>query len=417
MSRFRVLLLLLIVSLLGALNNGRAIWWGFAGAILALLLIAIAWAWTGINWLRLARRTNTRVAQAGQELEEEFKLTNLSLVPKLWVEIRDQSTLPAHYASRVVGLIGGSQWRGWRTKTRCALRGRYYLGPVEVRSGDPLGIYQMRRKIDITNTLLVYPATVELRSFPLPAIQLPDGDSMRRRTHHVTTNAAGVRDYVHGDSINRIHWPTSARRQRLMVKEFELDPVSDVWIALDLNQHVHVGSQEADAAALTLSDPTDGQNGSFRLPASTEEYVISIAASCARYFLQQNRALGMMMHGAHRHALNSERGERQFTKMMETLAVIRADGEIPFGRVLAAEAVSLPRGITIIAISSSLDAEWGLAVQSLVRSGLRVVALFVDASSFGAGDRDNAEVLAALSASGAIVRSIRYGDALDTALQ
>jgi uncharacterized protein (DUF58 family) len=349
------------------------------------------------------------VAQAGQMLEEEFRLTNLSAVPKLWVEIRDQSTLPGHYASRVLGLLGGAQWRGWRTRTRCVLRGRYHLGPVEVRSGDPLGIYQMKRKINITNTLLVYPATYELRAFPLPASQLPDGDALRRRTHYVTTNAAGVRDYVMGDSINRIHWPTSARRQRLMVKEFELDPISDVWLALDLQQVAHYGSAKLD--------PADSTEPTLALPPSTEEYAVSIAASCARYFLQQDRVLGMLAHGVHRHVLAAERGERQFTKIMETLSVVKADGVLPFGKVLATETLTLSRGITVVAISPSLNTEWAAAIQGMARGGLRVIAILVDAGTFDPAAGSSADIIAALSESGAILRIVRCGEPINAALE
>ena len=48
----------------------------------------------------------------------------------------------------------------------------------------------------------------------------------------------GVREYVDGDPLNRIHWMSTARRDRLMVKEFELDPQSDVWIFLDAEREV-----------------------------------------------------------------------------------------------------------------------------------------------------------------------------------
>jgi uncharacterized protein (DUF58 family) len=63
-----------------------------------------------------------------------------------------------------------------------------------------------------------------IHSFPLPSGLLSGGEALRRRTHQITPNAAGVRDYAPGDPLNRIHWISTARRRRLMVKEFELDP-------------------------------------------------------------------------------------------------------------------------------------------------------------------------------------------------
>ncbi len=418
MTRYRVIWLLFLIALTGALSTGRSLWWTFAGTLFMLIVIPIVWAWLGVNWLRLARRTYTRIAQVGEDLEEEFKLTNLSRIPKLWVEVRDQSTLPGHYASRVISLIGGRQWRGWRVKTRCEQRGRYALGPIVVCSGDPLGIYQMQRQLDIVHTILVYPATFDFRDFPLPFTFLPGGDALRRATHHVTTNAAGVRDYVPGDSINRIHWPTTARRQRLIVKEFELDPISDVWVAVDLFRGAHFGLEEGEDDSLVEQLPPAEESASSAvwLPPHTEEYAVSIAASVAKHFLQQGRVVGLIAHSTHREVIPGERGERQLTKIMETLSVVRAAGEIPFDRVLSAELVALSRGTTLVAVSASPDVAWALAVQQAVHNGIRVVAIVIDGQSFGATQSSD-DVVAALANAGAVVRVVRCGSSIPHAIE
>jgi len=419
MTRFRVVCVLFVVAIMGALSTGRGLFWAFAGTLLMLIVLPIVWAWTGVNWVRIARRTFSRVAQAGQILEEEFRLTNLSQVPKLWVEVRDQSTLPNHYASRVIGLLGGKQWRGWRERTRCDQRGRWALGPVTIKSGDPLGIFQMQKRIGNITTLLVYPATYAFRDFPLPALFMPGGAALRRRTHYVTTNAAGVRDYVTGDSINRIHWPTSVRRQRLIVKEFELDPMSDVWIAVDLFAlaQTHLAEDRAeDTWRKTGHTESDQPASEFRLPPDTEEYAISIAASAAQHFLQQGRVVGLIAYGKHREIVSAERGERQHTKIMETLAVVRAQGELPFSEVLASETFLLPRSTTLIAISASQDKAWAAAVGHAVRSGLRVVTIVVDAQSFGATSSSD-DTIVALAEGGAIVRVVRYGESIPAAIE
>ncbi len=409
MSRYRVLWVLFVVTVVGALSSGRALWWSFAGALLALIAIPLVWAWMSVNWLRISRHTLTRVAQVGETLDEEFVVHNLSRIPKLWLEVRDLSSLPGHAASRVTGFIGGQKWRGWRVSTFCLARGRYTLGPVVASSGDPLGIYQRARTIPKVSTILVYPATYEFRQFPLPAGYLPGGDVHRRRTHYVTTNAAGVRDYMNGDGINRIHWPITAKRQRLIVKEFELDPMSDLWILLDLHRDVQVVAEGATGGAAAPPAP-------FTLAPATEEYAISMAASIAKHFLRQNRALGLVAYGQHREALASDRGERQYDKIMEMLSVLRATGAVPFDRVLRAESASLARGSTVIVISPSQDMAWALMVHQLVRSGLRVVAIAVDAGSFGAPTSSD-EIVGALAEAGAVVRVVRRGESLVRAIE
>lgn len=416
MTRYRVVLLLLAISLVGAVLNGRPLWWSMAGAFLALIVVALIWSWLGVNWLRLSRRTITRVAQVGQILEEQFTLTNLSGLPKLWVEARDHSSLPSHHASRVVGWLPGHRFRGWRARTLCLQRGRFTLGPVTLRSGDPLGIYTREREIPNVSTILVYPPTFELRSFPQPVGYIPGGEALRRRALFVTTNAAGAREYAYGDSYNRIHWGLTAKRNKLIVKEFDLDPMSEIWICLDLQRGAHVG--EIENIDMTRDTALELDLSAYALPPSTEEYAVAIAATVARHFVHQERSVGFSTYpnGDHREALPADRGERQLNKIMETLAVAHAEGAIPFARALRAEGAFFPRGATVVTISASPDIDWATGVQQLIRSGNRVVAIVVDGESFG-GEHAMADIIGALAEAGAVVRVVRKGEPIAGAIE
>jgi uncharacterized protein (DUF58 family) len=272
-------------------------------------------------------------------------------------------------------------------RTTCQERGRFTLGPVALVSGDPFGLFRVSRKIPATTTVVVYPATVDVRAFPLPVGYLPGGDALRRRTHYVTTNASGVRDYAPGDGFNRIHWPSTARRDRLIVKEFELDPLSDVWVIVDMHRDVHhdAGTLEWRRRIQEIDNlpPWSRRPRRLELPPSTEEYVVTAAASIAQYFLRQDRALGLVAVGQRREVIQADRGERQLTKVLETLAVLRGRGGFPLHEVLTAEAMSLPRGTTLVIVSSSVDTRWAVVARHLDRSGLQVVSVLVDPQSFG----------------------------------
>jgi uncharacterized protein (DUF58 family) len=160
----------------------------------------------------------------------------------------------------------------------------------------------------------------------------------------------------------------------------------------------------------------DGDEAVFHLPPDTEEYAISVAASVAQHFLQHNRVVGLVAHGKHRELIHGERGERQSTKIMETLAVVRATGEIPFDRVLTEVTMSFSRGVTLIVISPSPDVAWALAVQHLARSGMRVVAIVIDGHTFGREAPSDA-VIGALANSGAVVRIVRCGEPIAEAIE
>ena len=125
--------------------------------------------------------------------------------------------------SHVFSLVGGRESRTYLARTRLIERGIFPLGPTQLHSGDIFGLFPASRSYPSENSLLVYPMLFGVRYFPGPAGLLPGGEALRRRTPQITSNASGVREYAPGDPLNRIHWLSTARRNRLIVKEFELD--------------------------------------------------------------------------------------------------------------------------------------------------------------------------------------------------
>ncbi|MER2600712.1 MAG: DUF58 domain-containing protein [Caldilineales bacterium] len=407
-------LLSLAFALLGARSNS-SIAWSVAYLMTGLVIISFFWSWVNLKRVRLARTTRARRSQVGRLAEEQFEITNSSALPKLWLEVRDYSDLPQHDASRVLNSIGGRRKRRWIVRTYCLRRGRFRLGPVTLASSDPLGLFPRRRVLNVTSSLIVYPATLELPGFTPPSGMLPGGDAMRRRTHYITTNVSSVRDYTPGDSFNRIHWRSTARTGRLMVKEFELDPTADVWIVLDLHQAVHADSSwtppSADATAALLR----GQTQALPLPPSTVEYAVTAAASIARHFLLEDRAVGFIAHSAQREVIQPDRGERQLARILETLAVVSAAGRVPFARVLTSEMENLPRHQVLVAISPATDPLWVAALRDIRRRGVHDMAVLLAANTFGDAP-DYQPTLADLLASNVPTHLISCGQDISDAL-
>ncbi len=416
-QRRTAVILLAIVALIGGLITGREILFNVAYLLGLLLIISFAWAWVNINWVHLSRVTRTRRAQVGRPLEERFTVQNTSRIPKLWLEVRDFATLPSHYSSHVVNGLGPKSTHSWRVTTICRQRGRYQLGPIRLKTSDPFGLFPMQRDLVPTTNVVIYPLTFEIHQFALPLGVLPGGDALRRRTHYVTTNASGVRDYAPGDSFSRIHWRSTARRDRLIVKEFELDPLADIWIVPDMAVYGHVAPRQNAFA------PQPGEGGlpewmrldEFKLPATTEEYTVTVAASLAQYFLRHDRAVGMLGYGQTNEVVQPDRGERQMNRMLETLSVLRAEGEIPISDVLHAESHLFPRGTTLIVVTPVTRENWPTAARQLARRGLRVVTVLINPASFG-GNRSADIVYTMLQASGMVAYMVNNGDDLTAVL-
>ncbi|MCD6290800.1 MAG: DUF58 domain-containing protein [Anaerolineae bacterium] len=417
MRRSWGVILLGVAAWIFALNTGRSIAYTVAYLMTAVVVVSFLWAWTGINWVQVERHTRSRRTQVGQFAEEQFDVWNRSRFTKLWLEIRDLSDLPGHHTSRVVSMLGGRRSRRWLVRTLCQRRGRYTLGPMILASGDLLGLFRLERLVPATSSLVVYPATVDLPGFALPVGEITGGDAIRRRTYHVTTNVAGVRDYQPGDSFNRIHWPSTARTGRLIVKEFELDPTADVWVFLDMDQAVHVAAPWEPATIDLSEHPVLLQRGVPRvqLAPSTEEYGVAIAASIARHFLQHDRAVGFVTYAQSREIIQADRGDRQLHRILETLAVVESRGRMPFAQVLALEGQYLSRSTVIVAVTPSTSLEWVAVLRELGRRGTRSIAVLLAANTFGPAPAWRA-VLLSLHSYNIPAHLVRRDDDLSTAL-
>jgi uncharacterized protein (DUF58 family) len=376
-----------LAAFFGVLAVGHPLFFNLFYLFGAILALSYLWAWLNVHWVRVTRQTHSRQVQVGKFFEERFVLENTGPMPKLWLELKDNSDLPSHRTSRVISNLGGKRQYSWHVRTPCYQRGRFMLGPISLYSSDPFGLFLLKKDLprSFTSHIVIYPLAVDLPAFHPPIGELTGGEVMQRRTHYVTTNVSGIRNYVWGDSFNRIHWPSTARTGQLMVKEFELDPMADVWIFLDMEKRVQAGLSYTEIKPPVLPEVYWEKLPKFELADSTEEYAVTIAASLTKHFLNQNRAVGLITYANafHREIAQSDRGERQLTRIYEMLAVTQANGAIPLAEVLAAETLRLNRNTTVIIITPATDPEWVAATRHLIDRGVRASAVVIDPGSFG----------------------------------
>ncbi len=287
-SSQKVVMLLFIASVLGGMVSGAYFYYHWAYFWGGLFLFAWIYSRFALMGLDLVRITRVHRSQVGLNLEERFELINHSRIPHLWVAIHNQATLPGCQGSKVISFIKGKEARSYLVRTRLIRRGLYPLGDTILAAGDLFGLFPVQRKIPARDSVLVFPMTVNIRAFPSPAGTLPGGEAMQRRTQQITPNAAGVREYSPGDPLNRIHWLSSARRNRLIVKEFELDPLAEVWFFFDADKSCHGGD---DSFFVELNPRETWKRViNIPLPPSSFEVQVVACASLVKYFIEKRRA-------------------------------------------------------------------------------------------------------------------------------
>jgi uncharacterized protein (DUF58 family) len=366
---------------------------------LGALLLVLAWLLTALSLrgIVVERRARSSRAGVGDVFEEHFEIVNNSRITKLWLEVANETKIPNATGSRVVTLLRGRQKRSYTARTWLTSRGGFRLGPTTLTSGDPFGIFRVSRQFPAVSNLVVFPMLFPVRDFLSPPGLLPGGKAIRRKSIDITPHASGVREYVSGDPMKRIHWPTSVRRDRLMVKEFEQDPQAEVWFFLDTHKNVHIARSGEQYSTPPLDDLLLIRRRKVKLTPSTLEYSISITASLAHYFIEQRRSVGVVTASENAYeVIPAERSERQEGKILEALAFLQGESTITLPSLISAQIGQLPQGSSAILVTPMAWTELLLAVDSLQRRNLRPVVVLLMAQSFG-GRHSNEELARSLA--------------------
>jgi len=376
--------LVLAVGVIGTAVNGGTVYVRLL--YLSGLLILTAWLLTALSLrgIMMKRHARSLRGSVGDIFEEHFEITNASRIPKLWLEIANESDIPNATGSRVLTFLRGNQKRFYTARTWLTRRGGFILGPTTVTSGDPFGIFRVARQYPANSSLVVLPLLFPVAEFLSPPGLLPGGKAIRRKSIDITPHASGVREYIPGDPMKRIHWPTSIRRDQLMVKEFEQDPQSEVWLFLDTHKGVHYSRPQPESESYPIDDLLLLRRRQVKLPPASLEYSISITASLAHYFIGQRRAVGLVTASYRSYkVIQAERSERQEAKILEELAFLQAESAYTLPGLVTAQMGQLPQGSSAILVTPMIWTELLLAVDSLQRRNLRPVVVLLMVDSFG----------------------------------
>ena len=383
---------LIVIALFTGMATGFGLFYRLIYILALTAVLAFAWNWLSIRGLNVQVERRTRRARVGDDIEERITIRNESSWPKSSLEVQDITDMPGYTTGRVLSLPTRG-FRSWRTLAPARKRGAYKLGPVRVSNTDAFGLFRRDRDFGDQDDLIVYPRTYHLPDFEMPPGYLTGESTARRRSHDLTPHAATVREYAFGDSLSRIHWPSTARIGRLMSKEFELGMASDVWVLVDLHREVQAGDLEE----------------------STDEYAVSIGASLAQKYIQAQLPVGLLAYGDERYLLAADTGAGQYERIMEHLAMSKSEGTQSLADVLSREEQLWGTHSSLLIVTSSHREDWAVAVRELARRRVRIAVVLIDGQSFG-GLFDSLSVVPALYDAGIAPFVVRMGDDIPVAL-
>lgn len=354
-----------------------------------LLVVGVAWVWVRLSDrpFRVKRGWSDREHVEGDDVRVAAELEPTANV------------LPASVIlSERVGSLGEQRHvlerNGRRLRIRYVLekvpRGRYVFEDVHAELADPFGLECAIVPLPAPGALLVYPRLVRLGPlFTESGTRSHDGRRLLLRRHS-GFELHSVREYEQGESLRRVHWPSTARRGQLMVKELEDSPRDEIAVLLDADARAVVGE-------------------SF-------EVQVRAAGSILDAYVRRGRRGVLVLNSEQREVQHVHSPAADWRRALELLAAAQATGRTSAARLLAEENSPAARALELVVVTARLEPA---LVDRLVQRALsrrKVSIVFIDAASFNGAPRRPEPPLLRLQAAGIPVAVVRAGDDLAACL-
>jgi uncharacterized protein (DUF58 family) len=214
------------------------------GALLFILPLLSALAAGRARYrLSCTRQVSPARVPAGHTARVTVRLENVSRLPTGLLLAED--AIPYALGTRPRYVLDGVERGGIRELTyplRSDLRGKFAIGPLEVRIADTFGLVELGRSFATTTTLVVTPRVVPLDRTTLGATWVGEGDGRARAAVAAGEDDVVPRAYRDGDELRRVHWRSTARYGELMVRREEQRWRNRALLLLDTRRSAHAGT-------------------------------------------------------------------------------------------------------------------------------------------------------------------------------
>ncbi|MFD4904359.1 DUF58 domain-containing protein [Kitasatospora purpeofusca] len=372
------------------------------GVLLAALPLAAALLLANTRYrVASGRRLSPHRSVAGQEARVHLRVDNVSRVPTGLLLLEDK--VPYVLGPRPRFVLDRIEPRGHREvsyRVRSDLRGRYPLGPLQLRLSDPFGMCELNRSFAASDVLTVVPQVL-----PLPFVRLTGEWAGQGESHTRSLALAGdddviLREYRAGDDLRRVHWKSTARYGELMVRREEQPRRARATVLLDTRETGHRGSG----------------------PASSFEWAVACAASVCVHLLERGYQTRLLTDTGH--AVPGVQGDGGHTAadtsgvILDALAVVDlSDGA---GLSRAEEPLRAGGEGLLVAVLGELDEEQTARLARLRGRTGGAVVLLLDTGTWAGlrllspetGGEEFRERARRLREAGWTVLTVRAGDSL-----
>jgi len=319
--------------------------------------------------------TETMNAQVGSKIKVVLEVKNESRWPvpwvQCWVKMPETFYFSDNFGCYNFSLSPYEKVRIYE-EIECKHRGRFNWGRILLRTGDIFGIFTRSWPGGEEQVLTVLPQIYDIGEdlgelFGRRYGEVPSSIHPARRG----SSFLGVRKYDVSDGISRIHWKASARSQRLLVKEFQEQKMSEFTIFLNLNEKDYSGKG----------------------PDSSSEKAITLAASLASIGVRKGHGVGLKVYGQENMFIPVGYGKNHFSLMLKSLVQAQL-GENSSAAESIGDDISILSTIGCpFVIAGDVDSDLAAILIRLNSRGQRTVLMVLAAETYednaaDFGDRD-----------------------------
>lgn len=251
-----------VVMVASAFLFGLRELYGVGIGAFAIVVVSRLWVDARRCDLQIHRAVHPNRVPAGQEARVELAVRNQGSRSSPAVEARDPFDGGRRWARFSIAPLRPNEVRRGSYRLPSTRRGVYHLGPLELSLADPLGLARRTRTTAADTTLTVHPYWE-----PVTILATSSHRDDDRRSPHPSIGKGGnefyaLREYVPGDDLRHVHWPSTARQGDLVIRQPENLRRGRLTIASDLRAGIHddttLESSLSAAASLAMSALGEG---------------------------------------------------------------------------------------------------------------------------------------------------------------
>ncbi|RPF50693.1 DUF58 domain-containing protein [Aquisalibacillus elongatus] len=350
--RFLLVFLLLAALFSYAMFQGGFVSWFLFFGFLPILVYSFLMIFYPFALLKVERQLSRRYLQTGQTLNVEITIKSRLPFPILYLIVDDQLPQSINYndtrhfkyqflrkpesllkqdANKTIIFPRFRRQVVYSYDIPSIPRGLHVLGEIKLITGDFLGLVKKERVFHKPQNILVEPRHVKLRlNNEVSFFEEGEQQAYSIKANH-TNLVSGIRDYAPGDRVSWLDWKTTAKKQKLVTKEFEQEKHKDLTIVLN-----QIKQDEKDWLPFEAS--------------------VELASSIVRESIDDHGKVSFVSIGKVRKEISLEQGRKQLDQLTRFLAEVDLDEEqTPFSKKLLKEGMLISTDRNLVIITHYID--------------------------------------------------------------